>query len=173
MEKRGPDDRRVVDRISNLLQVMRARRDCRVDPPALPPVLADGLELPAEVAAIYAMCGGAELFIGAAYPFTLSSPDRFEPTNLRILGSLEPDDRSSSLYVLGHGSGRDLISVDCHPSRSGRCYDSFDETHGLIGQTPVVAPTVGDFFDRLLADGGSRYFWESRATASDGDLYDA
>lgn len=69
-------------------------------------------------------------------------------------------DLTNTCYVIADG-GRDFRSdphvvIDLHLDRLGRCYDAFWDTYGLVGEMPVVAVTVTELLQVLVASGGQR-----------------
>ncbi len=64
------------------------------------------------------------------------------------------------------------ISIDCSYERNGRCYTSFRFSHGLIGESPVIARTFTEFLLNILNYKGDYFFWEEDDLKSYGDAYD-
>ena len=65
------------------------------------------------------------------------------PTNLVLVGDRVPDDITDTWHVVvDGGDGEQFISVDLHPDRLGRCYDSFEDVHGMPGSCPGGGPLV-------------------------------
>ncbi len=81
-------------------------------------------------------------------------------------------DRSDYWYLLARGSSGEGISIDLHPDRLGRCYDSFWDRHGLAGSCPVIALSFLDLLTRLMDSGGAHWYWLEADFGSLGDAYE-
>ncbi|MHC4502337.1 MAG: SMI1/KNR4 family protein [Planctomycetota bacterium] len=152
-----------------LIHDIRATPDCVVFPPAGLPRLKPEHVLPADSADFYSLCGGLVLFRSIAFPVTILPPDRVKLANPQIAlldESVDSGDISWSWYTVAEDGNGDYFTLDCAPGRLGRCYNSFHETHGLAGQTPVVAWTMIDFIvrmkDLISSCSTDDYHWPSR-----------
>src|SRR5262245_9597659 len=94
------------------------------------------------------------LFQQNDYHALIVPPDRVVPANPIIVGQEYADDITASWHIIADDGNGDYLTIDLHPERLGRCYDSFHETHGLVGDCPVIvsqwtgsllrsAPTMG------------------------------
>jgi hypothetical protein len=158
--------------IEELLERIRATPGCEVEPPAGQPALPPGLALPADLHAFYMHCGGAVLYREADYVSKVTHPSEFVPSNHAILGEGNTGDRSDLWYTVVATLDGDYISIDLAPERKGRCYDSFHEVHGLIGESRIVAVSFSDLLRRLLDNEGSEWYWLSSTFEDLGDAYD-
>lgn len=67
---------------------------------------------------------------------------------------------SEGLYVIAvRGDGPDYISIDTHPSRLGRCFDSFSGDHATEGSR-VIALSFAEMLNKLVVWRQEGYFWE-------------
>ena len=155
-----------------LIERIRSTPGCSVLPPAGPPSVGSGHDLPADLAEFYRLCGGAELFRQALFPVRISTPREFLPSNQVILGERFEDDISDSWHIIAHGGGDEYISIDLDPRRSGRCYDSFHDVHGVAGSDPVIALSFTDLVERLVAAQGGHWYWLEPEFSGLGDAYD-
>lgn len=116
-----------------LLECVAADPNGRLSPPVGRPSVLERQRVPADLAEFYDRADGAVLFDRSPCAVTVSSPVELIQTNVVILGSEHPEDRSADWYVIARTDGRQLISIDLAEDlqRNGRCYDSWDETHGL------------------------------------------
>lgn len=145
--------------MKELVEEIARSPGCRVLPPSGQPRVRDHEALPLDVIAFYAQCGGAALFEGADHEVTIVSPDGFVRANPLILGRDAPDDITDSWYVVATGGSGEHLTVDCHPERSGRCHDSFWDSHGVAGSCPIVAMSLTELLRRLLDAKGGRWPW--------------
>jgi hypothetical protein len=88
------------------------------------------------------------------------------------VGQRVEGDRSDSWYLLVHDGNGDYLTLNCSLERTGWCYDSFHETHGLVGQTPVIAHSFTELLARCYATRGGYPYWLRADFVSLGDAYD-
>jgi hypothetical protein len=168
------------DELLNVLAEVAQHSGCHLLPPAGPVTLPDRFALPDDLHRFYELCGGAVLFEGAPFEWTVSGPNQLVPASPRLLGSKPahdiateyPDDLTNSCFVFaqsGPGSTDSLVVVDLHPARAGRYYDAFWDSYGLVGQMPILALTAAEVLHRLLDTQGAR---ATHLEPFHGDAYD-
>jgi len=160
------------DQIDRLLDAARHADGCVVRPPAGLPAIGVGHVLPDDLRAFYGACGGVDLYLGALYPISLLPAAELVPANPVLVGEQYEDDRSASWYLVARSDQGEHVSIDLHPDRLGRCYDSFPEVHAVAGSSAVVAASFTDLFAQLLAARGGRWYWLEDDFRSLGDAYD-
>lgn len=127
--------------------------------------------LPSDLAAFYALCGGAALFQGSEYSLSISGPQELVPASQEVIGEWPLGDVSDSWYVIARDDHREVISIDLSPTGRGRCYDSHHEVHGIAGSSPVVASSFTDLLTRVLRSGGTGAWWLREDFEDLGDAY--
>ncbi len=166
----------VVALLDHLLEQLDERRDCRLLSPAGHPRLGPGHVLPDDLREFYDRCGGATVRVGHPYGLDLRAPDQLVLSNSLVAGqeAVPAGDISESWYVVasGVGSGIDLISIDLHPDRLGRCYDSFWDVHASPGNCDVVATSFTDLLRRALLSEADSWWWTEDPFEGLGDAYD-
>jgi antitoxin YokJ len=158
--------------INAVIRLLAGTPDCRLLPATGLPRTKSNVKLPEDLLIFYHAAGGAVLFESAPFPHYIVRPEALVLANPVIVGQLCPDDISSSWYTLAHDGNGDFLTIDLASERIGRCHDSFHETHGLIGQTPVIATSFSDLLSRLLANRGGRPYWLKPEFKSLGDAYE-
>jgi len=158
--------------VPQLIERARAIAGCTLLPPRGIPAIAESHTLPNDLAIFYRLCGGMALFVESEYPITLVSPDAFVLANPLIVGELCEYDISSSWYILSRDRNNEALTIDLHPGRLGRCYDSFYERHGVRGSCPIIARSFTEFLSRILDRNGGYYYWLQSDFISLGDAYD-
>jgi antitoxin YokJ len=166
--------------IATLIQRARERSDCVVFPPAGQPQLFPPHILPADVHTFYALCGGICFFCGSPYQLTVLPPTEIRLTNDLLLGALSDiqraachDDRSWSWYTIGRDDNGDYLSIDGDAVRSGRCYDSVWDRHGIPGDCAVVARSFTELLLFLLDETNpDQPYWVNPVFPSLGDAYE-
>ncbi len=159
--------------IDEQLAVIAADDACRVHPPDGEPRLESEHTLPPDVRRFYQLCGGVDFFPDRDYPLFILPPGKVVLANPVLVGRRVEDDRSDSWYLVAHDGNGDYVTLDCGLKRIGWCYDSFHETHGLVGQTPVIARSFTELLARCYANRGGYPFWLRADFISLGDAYDA
>ena len=158
--------------ISQLFDEARTTVGSILMPPQGLPTITESHNLPTDLANFYRLCGGMTLFATLEYPITIVSPDAFVLANPLIVGELWEYDISSSWYIMSRDRNNEALTIDLHPSRLGKCYDSFYERHGVRGSCPIIARSFTDFFSRILNARGGYYYWLQNDFISLGDAYD-
>lgn len=158
--------------VSELIERVRTTPGCAVRPAAGFPDLPRGIGLPPDLYDFYRACGGVDLFQGARYPISVVGPGRLVSSNLAVLGETGLGDMSDQWFTIAVTPDREYLSIDLDPARLGRCYDSFHEVHGLVGDSTVVAESFTDLLGRLIANSGGHWYWLEADFQSLGDAYD-
>lgn len=158
--------------IHEIIEMIRKDENCKVFQPNGIPELKNGDFLPAEIQQFYSMCGGIQFFKGAEYEFTVVSPKEVVPANPIIVGELCEEDISSQWYIICKDIEDNYITFDSSPERNGRCYDSFWDRHGVVGECSIVAFNFADLLINLYNCGGRELFWLSESFHYLGDAYD-
>lgn len=158
--------------IADLLAIIAADAACRVRLPEGEPHLEPRHALPEDVRRFYHLCGGVDLFPDGEFPVFVLPPGEVALANPVIVGERIEDDRSDSWYLVAHDGNGDYLTLDCGPERAGRCYDRFHETHGLAGQTPIIARSFTELLARCYDTRGGYPYWLRGDFVSLGDAYD-
>jgi hypothetical protein len=144
---------------------------CSVAPPTGLPSLRAGDRLPDDLLEFYQICGGVRFFDQSDYPVQIVGPTSLVRSNPVIVRSECPDDITDSWYIVARSGGDEAISIDCHPARLGRCYDSFWDHHGIVGECAVVALSFTELLRRLFENRGGYWYWLGENGFSHGDAY--
>jgi hypothetical protein len=154
-----------------IVDTIRRTDGCRVLPPRGVPVLVSPHRLPDDLHSFYRLCGGVRLFDDGEYPIRIVEPERFVKANPEIVGVECHDDISDGWYIVARGGAEEAISIDCHPDRHGRCYDSFWDSHAVAGECAIVALSFTELLRRLLSARGGYWYWLVEGGAGHGDAY--
>jgi hypothetical protein len=157
--------------LQRLLAKIAHTEDCTIAPPRGLPRLRPSERLPTDLVELYSACGGITLFASAAYPVRIVSPQELVRSNLEIVGAECPDDISDRWYIVARGGPEEAISIDCDARRLGRCYDSFWDSHGVAGETPIIALSFTELLSRLLDGRGTHWYWLANDAMCYGDAY--
>ena len=157
--------------LSNLLDVLEKLPDCRLVPPAGLPKVPSNVILPADLDEFYRKAGGAFLFPESDYPIEIVGPTNFVRSNPVIRGADGEGDMSYNWFIIGQNPPQ-YISIDLHPDRLGRCYDSFWDIHALVGDCPVIATSFAQLVEKLIDARGAHLYWHRKDFKYLGDAYD-
>lgn len=155
--------------IKSLIDRIRSSKSCSVLPAAgLPNV---GMPIPADVEAFFRLCGGAKLYEDKDYSMEIVPPHAFVRANPIIAGEDCKYDRSYDWFTIARTES-DFLTIDLHPDRFGRCYDSFRDCHGLAGNCQVVALDFESLLKQLVDSNGEYWYWLQPNFRYLGDAYD-
>ena len=165
--------------VEEVLLQIRTTPDCRVDAPSGFPVIKPEHRLPEDVRAFYHLCGGRSLAEHSSYPVSIVPPTQCVLAHPVILGEdrarrvlqEQGKDISWSWYIVADSYDGNYLTMDLDPERLGRCYDSFHETHGLVGDTPIIALSFTELLTHLYEKRGSHWYWLQPDFVSFGDAY--
>ncbi len=164
--------------IEDLLALIRATPGCKVDEPMGLPIIEAKHSLPEDLRNFYLLCGGVTLAKGSPYAVSIVPPDRCVLANPVILGDLadlakseEEEDISWLWYIIANCGNGDYLTIDLSQERLGRCYDSFHETHGLQGNTPIIAFSFTELLTSLFQGRGQYWYWLQPDFVPFGDAY--
>ncbi len=159
--------------IEKLLEKIKHTPDCIVYPPDGIPNLQENLyKLPKDLKKFYELCGGVVLFSSEAFTMQIVSPENFQLANPIIVGELCPDDISSEWYIVAADSNNDYITIDLDNKRHGRCYDSFWDRHGIVGDCQIIASSFTELLVQLYNSQGKCLYWLQDDFPYLGDAYD-
>ena len=135
--------------ILELINEIKNSKDCFIYPPCGIPVIGENVKLPSDLKKFYEVCGGIDLFKNKQYGFEIVKPKEFVLANPLIIGELCEEDISSKWYIICKDSEDNYITIDLCKEKNGRCYDSFWDRHGVVGECSVIEISLGDAYDEL------------------------
>lgn len=158
--------------VKEIVETIRTDSRCQVLPVSgnLPPLPNHGMAYPNDLVEFYNLCGGVVLFRAGKenVSFKILSAGEVLQTNMLILGEPCEDDISFSWYTICKTDNGDCISIDASKKRSGMCYDSNFEIHGVVGSCPIIAISFSELLGELYKSSGVDIFWKKR---NYGDAY--
>lgn len=158
--------------IVKILEKIRNTPECIVYSPCGLPEVKKEVELPDDLKAFYENCGGISFFANSEYGFTIVSPKEMVLANLVIVGELCEEDISSEWYIICKDFEGNYITIDLAKERLGRCYDSFWDRHGVVGECTIVAKSFTELLSQLFTNQGKSLFWLDDDFVYIGDAYD-
>lgn len=171
--------------ISEILNIMMESKDFNVRRKVSSkniPLVENGHELPDDVIKFYSLCNGVDCYIGdysednGGFPINILPSEKVLPSAKVINAGLCIDkviEITSSWYVIADCMDGNYITIDFNKNMLGRCYESFEYTHGSIGDCKIVARSFTEFLEHLINyDGGFFYWDENPDFNSYGDAFD-
>ncbi len=159
--------------MKELIEKIRGTDDCVVLPSSGQPKVENPEHcLPPDIKEFYSLCGGMTLFASKEYAVKIVEPSGFVLANPVIIGELCPEDISSQWYIVASDMNGDYITVDLSAERLGKCYDSFWDRHGIVGDCPIVAGSFSDLLSCFFNGNGDYWYWIQEDFISLGDAYD-
>ncbi|MDG5471420.1 SMI1/KNR4 family protein [Jeotgalibacillus sp. ET6] len=159
--------------IEQLLTQIKALPHCRIlESKGLPALNGDNHLLPDDLKEFYSLCGGLVLFEKDDYPIHVVSPDKFELANPVIVGDIHEEDISFNWYIICDDGTGEYLTIDLDQERLGKCYDSFYDRHGLVGESRIIALSFTGLLDALIHNKGQYWYWLKDDFNSPGDAYD-
>ncbi len=158
--------------ILKILNIIRNTDNCIVYSPSGSPKLSDKVKIPDDLRIFYENCGGVSLFPDREYGFTIVSPEELVLANPIIVGELCEEDISSEWYIICKDIENNYITIDLSQERLGRCYDSFWDRYGIVGECPIIAKSFTELLIQLLGSQGNSLFWLNSGFTYIGDAYD-
>ena len=120
----------------------------------------------------YELCGGIRFFKESKFEFIVVPPNEVILANLVIIGDLCEEEISSKWYIICKDLEENYITFDSSVERNGRCYDSFWDRHGVVGECAVVALSFSELLINLYKSKGEQLFWLADSFKYLGDAYD-
>ena len=159
-------------RIGQLVRDIEVAPGCEVLPPSGMPQIRPTNVLPEDLVEFYTDCGGCSLFTEALYDFRIVKPTDFVPANPVIVGEACEDDISSDWYIIASDNSGNFLTIDLNLLRLGRCYMSYFDTHGIVGETKIIAMSFMELLQGLAESRGEYLFWMRDGFHELGDAYD-
>lgn len=162
-----------MENINQLIKKVKSLPNCRVhEPRDLPIIDINKHILPDDLKEFYSLCGGLTLFENEEYQIHIVTPEEFVLANPVIVGELCEEDISSDWYIICNDGKNDYLTIDLSKERLGRCYDSFFDRHGLVGESQIIATSFTDLLENLIKNKGQYWYWLKSDFESLGDAYD-
>jgi len=161
--------------ISEILIELRKDSNFEIVPACGQPILKEGHILPKDLKEFFDMCGGISCYINnGGFPIDILSPSGFKQANELLLGSGYEDDISSSWYTIVDAKDGNYITIDCNKVRLGKCYESFEYSHAVSGNCPIIALSFTELLNNIFKYKGDYFYWKDNGKIKlYGDAYDA
>ena len=158
--------------IERIIDLIRKDSNFEVKQPCGYPQVLKGHVLPDDLKEFYRLCGGIDFYIEyGGYPINILDPKDVRPANIALLGKNYDEDISSSWYLIADALDGNYVSIDFGPFRLGRCYESFEYSHAVAGNCPIIALSFGELLENLLGYKEDYFFWKENKFTSLGDAY--
>lgn len=161
-------------KIKDIIKEFETHSNFEVKEPMGYPMVKHGHTLPDDMLEFFSLSGGLVCYIeNGGFPIEILSPTRVKQANISLLGKEYEDDISSSWYLIADAEDGNYISIDCNPSRLGRCYESFEYSHAVAGNCPIIALSFTELLSNILKYEGEYFYWKDNPGFNGyGDAYD-
>jgi len=158
--------------IKELIDILKNRNDCVVEPPGGLPVLADDLSLPADLVEFYELTGGVTIGDGSeGSPIQVLGP-AVERLDVTVAGEVFESGPFKYWFALADVDDGNYLAIDLHPEHCGKCYDTFHETFPFPGYVNIIASSFTDLLNRLVQQPmEAGYYWLDQSFESEGDAF--
>lgn len=159
--------------IKKIVSKMESSNNFKVNKPCgLPNILEKHL-LPDDVKTFYNLCGGVECYIeSGGFPLVILPPKEIKLSNIVLLGNDHKDDISSSWYLIVDAYDGNYLSIDFDRKRVGKCYESFEYSHAVKDNCPIIARSFTELLINIFDYCGDYFFWKDNEKFSCyGDAY--
>ncbi|MEK8130437.1 SMI1/KNR4 family protein [Paenibacillus filicis] len=158
--------------LKQLIDEIKLTYSCNVHPSRGIPRIEENYYLPRDLKEFYSLCGGIQLFQGSDYAVNIVGPEEFVPANPVIVGERCSEDITSDWYIIADNGSGEYLTIDLNGKRIGRCYDSFIDRHGIVGECSIIAFSFMELLGRLFENKGNYWYWLESSFDSLGDAYD-
>lgn len=160
--------------LEEIIMQMKKNNNFEVKKPCGLPKTMKNHILPEDVKEFYSICGGIECYLEyGGFPLTILEPSKVKLANLIVLGEQYEEDISSSWYVIADAEDGNYISIDFNRDRLGRCYESFEYSHAVKNNCPIIAKSFTELLINIFKYSGDYFFWKDEKVTHYGDAYDA
>lgn len=160
-------------KIEEILIKIRNSDNFEVKEPCGFPKIIGNHKIPEDVKKFYSLCGGINCYVKyGAFPLTILEPSKIKLANLALIGEQVETDISSSWYLIVDAEDGNFISIDFDSKRSGWCYESFEYSHGIKGNCPIIAKSFTELLMHIFSYSGDYFFWKDENIKQYGDAYD-
>lgn len=158
--------------IEQILAEMKRNSNFEVKEPSGLPIISGNHEMPEDIKKFYSLCGGIECYIDdGGFPLEILEPTKVMLSNLVLLGQEYEEDISSSWYTIVNAEDGNYISIDFGSKRSGWCYESFEYSHAVKDNCPIIAKSFTELLLNIFRYTGDYFFWREEGAEDYGDAY--
>jgi len=161
--------------LEKLIELIEKNSGCYVKQPNFDIHLLE--QIPDDLRRFYDLTDGILLFENEPYSIEIIGREEFIPINQIFFSIDERKDLegeiSNNWFLIGkNDSLGQYVSIDLSEGKEGQCYDSFHETHGLVGDSSIIAKSLSDLLRLLYQNKGQYWYWLEEGFERLGDAYD-
>ena len=161
-------------KLKEIINQLKISPNFTVTEPCGYPDIQNGYILPDDIKEFYSICGGLICYTQhGGFPIEILHPSDVKLSNVVLLGKRYDEDISSSWYLIADAKDGNFISIDFDPARLGRCYESFEYSHAVANNCPVIALSFTELLNSIYKYTGDYFFWKDNPEfIRHGDAYD-
>jgi len=159
--------------LKEIIHHLKISTNFTVNEPCGYPEIVNGHSLPDDLGEFYSICGGLICYTQhGGFPIEILQPSDVKISNVVLLRNRYEEDISSSWYLIADAKDGNFISIDFEPARLGRCYESFEYSHAVANNCPVIAISFTELINNIYKYTGDYFYWKDNPEFTGyGDAY--
>ena len=163
--------RNVMERLQKNLKSISETSDCKLLRREKPINIEVEFILPDDLRFYFENYNSITFWEKSSYPVKIVGIEGFKKANPIIIGEDVPDDISNNWFIIAEDSPQ-FITIDLFKERLGKCYDSFWDRHGVVGEQPIIANSFTELLEQLYQSKSDYFYWLQEDFENIGDAYD-
>jgi hypothetical protein len=161
----------VMERLQRILTAISETSDCKLLRREHPINIEVGFKLPDDLRYYFENYKSITFWEKSNYSVKIVGIEGFKKANPIIIGEDVPDDISNNWFIISNDNPQ-FITIDLFKERLGKCYDSFWDRHGVVGEQPIIANSFTELLEQLYQSKGDYFYWLQEDFENMGDAYD-
>jgi len=161
----------VIERLQRILKSISETNGCKLVKREKPINIEVGFILPDDLRFYFENYNSITFWEKSNYSVKIVGIEGFKKANPIIIGEDAPDDISNNWFIIAEDNPQ-FITIDLFKERLGRCYDSFWDRHGVVGEQPIIANSFTELLEQLYQSKGDYFYWLQEDFENMGDAYD-
>jgi hypothetical protein len=161
----------VMERLQRILKSISETNDCKLVRREKPINIEVEFILPDDLRFYFENYNSITFWEKSNYSVKIVGIEDFKKANPIITGEDVPDDINNNWFIIAEDNPQ-FITIDLFKERLGKCYDSFWDRHGIVGEQPIIANSFTELLEQLYQSKGDYFYWLQEDFENMGDAYD-
>ena len=162
---------KIMERVQRILKAISESKDCLLLKKEHHVNVDVGYLLPDDLRYYLENYNSIIFWKNSEYSVKIVGIEDFKKANPVIIGEEVPDDISNNWFIIADDNPQ-FITIDLFKERLGKCYDSFWDRYGVVGEQPIIANSFTELLEQLFKGKGGYYYWLQDNFEYIGDAYD-
>ena len=162
---------KIMERVQRILKAISESKDCLLLKREHHVNVDVGYLLPDDLRYYLENYNSIIFWENSEYSVKIVGIEDFKKANPVIIGEEVPDDISNNWFIIADDNPQ-FITIDLFKERLGKCYDSFWDRYGVVGEQPIIANSFTELLEQLFKGKGGYYYWLQDNFEYIGDAYD-